>query len=110
MANLAEQFEAAGKILKDPDAARYVGMSESWLRQTRMLGRTDGPPFIRIGTRTIRYRRCDLDRWLERRLCAVTGEGPPAAGAPHQRRRTRPGSGAPRKRTRPRNRASGWSR
>jgi predicted DNA-binding transcriptional regulator AlpA len=106
MANLAEQFEAAGEILRDRDAARYVGMSESWLRQTRMLGRTDGPPFVRIGTRAIRYRRLDLDRWLDRRLCAVTGEAQPEPEAPHQRQPTRPGSGAPRKRKRPRNRAS----
>jgi predicted DNA-binding transcriptional regulator AlpA len=110
MANLAEQIDAGGEILRDPDAARYVGMSESWLRQTRMLGRTDGPPFIRIGTRAVRYRRRDLDRWLERRLCAVTSEAQPEPGAPQRRQRARSGSGVPRKRKRPRNRASSWRR
>ena len=55
-------------ILRSAEAARYIDMSDSWLRQTRMMGRTDGPPFLRQG-RAIRYRRCDLDRWLERRLC-----------------------------------------
>jgi predicted DNA-binding transcriptional regulator AlpA len=73
MTNLAEQETAGGEILKDPDAARYVGMSKSWLRQTRMMGRSDGPPWIRVGTRAIRYSRRDLDRWLEQRSCGTAG-------------------------------------
>src|SRR3954470_5509480 len=73
---------AAGRnpeLLRSTEAALYIDMSDSWLRQTRMAGRTDGPPFLRQG-RAIRYRRCDLDRWLERRLCGgdVQPEPPPA--------------------------------
>src|SRR4051794_13043764 len=56
------------EMLRSIEAARYIDMSDSWLRQTRMAGRTNGPPFLRQG-RAIRYRRCDLDCWLERRLC-----------------------------------------
>jgi len=52
----------------DPQAAAYIGMSISFLRQSRMDGdranRTPGPPFVRIG-RTIRYLKDDLDAWLE---------------------------------------------
>src|SRR3954453_3808799 len=55
-------------MLRSAEAARYIDMSDSWLRQSRMLDRMDGPPFLRQG-RAIRYRRSDLDRWLERRLC-----------------------------------------
>src|SRR3954447_1348659 len=55
-------------MMRSPEAALYIDMSDSWLRQTRMAGRTNGPPFLRQG-RAIRYRRCDLDCWLERRLC-----------------------------------------
>jgi len=54
-------------VLKDPEAAQYIGMSESFLRQSRMDGirenRTQGPPFIKIG-RAVRYLREDLDAWL----------------------------------------------
>jgi predicted DNA-binding transcriptional regulator AlpA len=54
---------------KDPEAALYIGMSESFLRQSRMDGirenRTPGPPFVRIG-RSVRYLRKDLDAWLEK--------------------------------------------
>ena len=53
--------------LKDPEAARYIGMSESFLRQSRMDGirenRTPGPPFVKIG-RAVRYLKEDLDAWL----------------------------------------------
>jgi predicted DNA-binding transcriptional regulator AlpA len=63
--------------LKSREAARYIGMSDSWLRQSRMADRTDGPPFFRAGTRAIRYRRADLDRWLESRLYVLGKETQP---------------------------------
>lgn len=54
--------------LTEEDAARYIAMSRSFLRQARMDGdrdnRTPGPRFIRIG-RAVRYLRDDLDAWLE---------------------------------------------
>lgn len=50
------------------EAAKYIGMSASFLRQDRMNGfrknRTQGPHFVKIG-RTIRYLKEDLDFWLE---------------------------------------------
>jgi hypothetical protein len=52
----------------EAQAAEYIGMSRSFLRQARMNGdldnRTPGPPYIRIG-RSIRYLLDDLDAWLE---------------------------------------------
>ena len=51
--------------LRDPEAAEYIGMSESFLRQSRLGGirenRTPGPPFVKIG-RAVRYLREDLDK------------------------------------------------
>jgi predicted DNA-binding transcriptional regulator AlpA len=56
------------RALKEPEAAEYISMSESFLRQSRMDGirenRTPGPPFVKIG-RAVRYLREDLDAWLE---------------------------------------------
>ena len=56
------------RLLADPDAAYYIGMSVSFLRQSRMEGRrvnrSPGPPFIKIG-RAIRYDLQDLDIWLQ---------------------------------------------
>src|SRR5580693_6178687 len=73
--------------LPSPAAARYIGMSDSWLRQTRMEGRSDGPPFLRMGARTVRYLPTDLDKWLEERrrsahmALAATGPEAPVPGA-----------------------------
>jgi len=58
------------------EASEYIGMSCSFLRQGRSNGdrpgRTPAPSFIRIG-RTIRYRRQDLDTWLEQLVVEVPG-------------------------------------
>lgn len=48
-------------------AAAYLGMSESWLRQRRMTGHLGGqrvaPPFVRLG-RSVRYKKSDLEQWV----------------------------------------------
>ncbi len=53
--------------LTERQAAHYIGMSQSFLRQDRMNGirenRTPGPKFLKIG-RSVRYLREDLDAWL----------------------------------------------
>jgi predicted DNA-binding transcriptional regulator AlpA len=47
-------------------AARYIGISDAALRLWRSEGR--GPRFFRAGEKLIRYRRSDLDIWIESRL------------------------------------------
>jgi hypothetical protein len=49
-------------VLREPDAARYLGMSRAYLKKARLFGR--GPAFVRVH-RTIAYRTTDLDAWLE---------------------------------------------
>lgn len=55
------------RALNEIEAARYIGMSRSYLAQARMDGyvgnRTDAPRFIKIG-RSVRYLLEDLDNWL----------------------------------------------
>lgn len=54
-------------VYTEEEAANYIAMSRSFLRQDRMNGyrknRTPGPNFIRTG-RAIRYLKRDLDAWL----------------------------------------------
>jgi len=61
-------FQVQAKALTEIEAAKYIGMSRSFLAQARMEGkrdnRTPAPPFIKIG-RSVRYLREDLDKWLE---------------------------------------------
>jgi excisionase family DNA binding protein len=63
-----------GPPLTSDEAAEYIGFSPSWMRQSRMAGKT-GPPFHRIG-RSIRYLRRDLDQWLAQRRCVSRTEQP----------------------------------
>jgi len=55
------------RLLTDYEAATYLGLSLSLLRQGRMEGRRAnrcaGPPFIKLG-KAIRYDLQDLDAWL----------------------------------------------
>ncbi|MBI2834772.1 MAG: helix-turn-helix domain-containing protein [Acidobacteria bacterium] len=50
------------EILREVDAARFIGMSRAYLRMSRWRG--SGPPYLRIG-RSIRYRVAALDKWLD---------------------------------------------
>ena len=52
-------------------AASYLGISEAALRLWRSEDR--GPRFFRAGEKLIRYRRADLDLWIESRLSQTTG-------------------------------------
>ena len=57
------------KVLDGKPAAKYIGMSESFLRKDRSEGprknHTPGPPFLKIGRRVV-YLIDDLDEWLEK--------------------------------------------
>ena len=48
------------------------GLKESYLRKLRQLRR--GPKYSKLG-RMVRYRREDVDRWLESALVDVNPEG-----------------------------------
>lgn len=57
--------------LTPKQAARYVGISEGALRLWRADGK--GPRYFRAGEKLVRYRRADLDGWIEARLSAPAG-------------------------------------
>jgi predicted DNA-binding transcriptional regulator AlpA len=58
----------SSNTLTEKQAALYLSMSRSFLRQGRMNGdrekRTPTPPYLKIG-RSVRYLKIDLDNWLE---------------------------------------------
>jgi excisionase family DNA binding protein len=51
-------------------AAQYIGVSDAALRLWRSEGK--GPRFFRAGEKLVRYRRADLDNWIEARLSEPT--------------------------------------
>lgn len=54
-------------------AAKYLGISEASLRLWRSEGK--GPRHFKAGEKLVRYRRADLDAWIEARLSAPQAVG-----------------------------------
>ena len=79
---IADRILQTAKLPKrgftEEEAAFYIGVSRSFLRQSRMDGvrenRVPGPRYIKIGTRMIRYLREDLDIWLDKHREGVEGD------------------------------------
>ncbi len=59
----------AGELLTTEQAAKIYGLSQSTLRKWRCVG--NGPRFTRIG-RAVRYRRAELDAFVEGRTFGST--------------------------------------
>ena len=54
------------KLLTSKEAARYLGVSTSFLERDRWAGATI--PFIKLGNRAVRYRFQDLEAFIKSRL------------------------------------------
>lgn len=60
-------------LLTTAQAAHYLCVSKAFLERDRWAGAR--VPFIRIGSRTVRYRRTDLDAYIEHRVRRSTSDG-----------------------------------
>lgn len=60
-----------GEYLSVSDLADYTGISVSTWNKRRLTGET--PPFCSIG-RTVRYKRSDVDDWMQARRRQSTSE------------------------------------
>lgn len=52
-------------LLTTKEAARYLGVSASFLERDRWSGPTI--PYIKLGNRAVRYQLSDLERFIESR-------------------------------------------
>lgn len=59
-------------ILNTQEAAEYVRLGKPTLERFRITGA--GPTYCQLG-RAVRYRKTDLDAWLETRLTRSTSQG-----------------------------------
>jgi predicted DNA-binding transcriptional regulator AlpA len=50
-------------LLNTTQAARYLGLSKAFLERDRWAGAK--VPFIKIGSRAVRYRLQDLEKYIE---------------------------------------------
>lgn len=60
------EIQDVPNVLTPRKAAQYLGISEAALRLWRSRG--EGPRYFRAGEKLVRYRRADLDFWIEARL------------------------------------------
>lgn len=66
-------FSAAPELFDTEPAANYLGIKGHTLEVWRTTGRY-GLPFVRVGRR-VKYRRADLDRFLESRTVGAAAAG-----------------------------------
>jgi predicted DNA-binding transcriptional regulator AlpA len=73
---------SANPLLDTRGAAAYLGLRPATLESWRYTGGPagGGPPYIALGRRRIRYRRADLDAWLESRTRRSTSDPGPGDG------------------------------
>lgn len=59
-------------LLTEAQAAKLIGLSRRFLQARRYNG--DGPPFVRISSRCVRYRPEDLAAWAKDRIRTSTSQ------------------------------------
>lgn len=63
--SIQQALNDAAELFDTQATAAVLGMSPGTLVNWRASG--EGPPFVRLGARRVRYRRADLERWLRER-------------------------------------------
>jgi predicted DNA-binding transcriptional regulator AlpA len=66
-----EQKEMPGRLLTPRDLAKELGEKMETVYRWRKSG--GGPTYIRISTRTVRYRREDVERWQQQNTVETNG-------------------------------------
>lgn len=60
------------RLINENEAAQFLGYTVRALQNWRVRG--GGPRFVRVSSRSIRYRRRDLIKWAEQRLLSSTSQ------------------------------------
>ena len=75
-ADTTDQTAAADdRLYNEVRAAQRIDVSPRTLQKWRVTG--DGPPFIQLSARCIRYRHADLMQWAQQHRRRSTSEYPP---------------------------------
>ncbi len=70
--NLSRDPDYLDRLCNENEAAIFIGYTIRALQGWRVKG--GGPKFVRVSSRSIRYRRRDLIEWAEERLKRTTSE------------------------------------
>ncbi len=66
------EADHADCLMTEREAAAFLGFSTRSLQNWRLRG--GGPPFVRAGGRSVRYRRRDLNAWANGQLRTSTSD------------------------------------
>jgi predicted DNA-binding transcriptional regulator AlpA len=66
LGELSGMIEIEQFTFNEKRSAAYIGVSDATLRLWRSKG--EGPRYFKAGEKLIRYRKGDLDSWIEARL------------------------------------------
>jgi len=77
--NLGFDFEL-DRLVNERQAATFLGYTVRALQNWRLRG--GGPRFVKVSSRSVRYRRRDLLAWIEERLRSNTSEAGPSVDQP----------------------------
>ncbi len=67
-----QEYSNPDSLLTESQTAQYLNFTPRCLQAWRQRG--GGPKYVRISSRAIRYRKIDLDNWIEERLKTSTSE------------------------------------
>ena len=67
-----QQTDKSPLLLTEQETGDLIGFSVRTLQKWRQVG--GGPNFIKISARAIRYRRSDIDAWIESRVRRSSSE------------------------------------
>lgn len=71
---IARRPDYLEQLLSEKQAAKLLGISDRTLRNWRVRG--GGPKFVRVSARCIRYKRGDLQDWIDRKVASNTSQYP----------------------------------
>ena len=74
MTNTTPAADDPDRLVDERKAAEFLSYSVRALQNWRVRG--GGPRFVKVSARSIRYRRRDLNRWIEERIRSNTSEDP----------------------------------
>ena len=64
----------SNQLLNTKQAAEFLGVSRAFLERDRWAGTRTRLPFIKVGSRAVRYRLEDLEAYIERQVRYSTSE------------------------------------
>lgn len=60
------------ELIPEREAGRFLGLTDRFMQNRRVQG--DGPRYVAVSSRCIRYRRHDLKAWADARVKTSTSD------------------------------------